>query len=166
MLTGIASRRISRENQRSFEQRYGFQRCAPRAWNPVVECNTAKWMEGRFALGANFLSEAGRRRVNKRLYRVKDWSAVAIACGFQLEAMAKKYDVSQRTLRRHFQRQFGVRLKVWVDVKRVGIAAEYLSKGSLVKTTAADLNFTQRSQFSKFFKRLTGSAPTNYGESS
>ena len=102
--------------------------------------------------------------MSRRLNRIKDWNTAAIECGFQLEGMAKRCGVSERTLRRHFQKEFGVNLKVWVDGKRARIAAEHLLKGDLVKTTAADLNFTQRSQFSKFFKRLTGTAPTKFTE--
>lgn len=100
--------------------------------------------------------------MSKHLYRVKDWKALAIECRFQAEAMARKCGVSERTLRRYFRKQFGVNVKVWVDDNRAKIAMEHLLKGDLVKTAAADLNFTQRSQFSKFFKRITGRAPTNF----
>jgi AraC-like DNA-binding protein len=100
--------------------------------------------------------------MSKRLNRVTDWNAVAIDCKFQTGKMAVKCGVSGRTLRRHFLEVFGISLKAWVDCKRASIAAEHLVRGDLVKTTAAELDFSQRSQFSKFFKRVKGSSPTNY----
>jgi AraC-like DNA-binding protein len=100
--------------------------------------------------------------MSARLHHIKDWNAIAINCHFQLQAMAKKVGVSERTLRRHFQKIFGVNAKAWVDASRAAIAAEYLLNGEPVKMTAAELNFTQSSHFSKFFKRLSGSAPGTF----
>jgi AraC-like DNA-binding protein len=119
-----------------------------------------------FTLEARSLSATRRDEMSKRLERIKDWKELAVDCGFQLEVMAKRCGVSERTLRRHFQRQFSINPKTWVDRKRAGIAAEHLRNGDSVKTTAADLQFTQRSQFSKFFKRVSGTAPGHYAQRS
>jgi AraC-like DNA-binding protein len=95
-----------------------------------------------------------------RLNLVKDWQALAVECHYSLDAMAKSCGVSARTLRRHFHVKFGVSPKAWIDQARAKSVAEQVLRGDLVKTAAADHYFKQRSHASKFFKRVTGSTPT------
>jgi len=100
--------------------------------------------------------------MSSRLDRVKDWNAFAIECKYQLDVMATKSGVSERTLRRYIHQKLGSSPKVWVDQARVKGITEEISQGNLVKTAAADFYFKQRSHLSKFFKRVTGKAPTKY----
>ena len=97
-----------------------------------------------------------------RLDRVKDWDAVAIECHFHVHAVALKFHVTDRQLERYFQKRFGITPKAWMDEKRIDIAIEHLLNGDPVKVVASDLRFKQRPAFSNFFKRLKGTAPTNY----
>ena len=103
--------------------------------------------------------------MGSRLDRIRDWNALAAECHYQLEAMARKSVVSQRTLRRYFQKKLGTRPKTWLDIVRVKGVAEHISQGDLVKTAAADFHFKQRSHLSKVFKRVTGKPPTQYDKS-
>jgi transcriptional regulator GlxA family with amidase domain len=100
--------------------------------------------------------------VNNRLQRIVDWRAVAVECGFQVKSLAKKFEVSDRTVRRHFEKRFGMTAKAWMDRERIVLATERVLKGEAVKVVATELHFKQRSNFSDYFKRHTGEPPTHY----
>jgi AraC-like DNA-binding protein len=100
--------------------------------------------------------------VSKRLDRVEDWIAVAMRCEFRLEKMAKAFDVSERTLRRHFQERFGITPKEWRDAKRLEIALARLSGGNQVKSASGDTKFKHPEALSAFIKRQTGSSPKDF----
>jgi AraC family transcriptional regulator, transcriptional activator for feuABC-ybbA operon len=100
--------------------------------------------------------------MSSKLDRVKDWGALANKCHYELCAVAKACSISERQLRRYFRKRYGITPKAWIDAQRVRVAAGHVLEGKAVKAIAIDLYFSQRSQFSKFFKRLKGTSPTNY----
>jgi methylphosphotriester-DNA--protein-cysteine methyltransferase len=102
--------------------------------------------------------------MNNRWRHVRNWKAVAIKCNSQFDAIANECGVSGRILRRHFQKAL-TNPKTWVDALWASLAAAQLLKGVPMKTTAAAFSFTRASQFSRFFKRMKGSAPTNFAGS-
>jgi AraC-like DNA-binding protein len=99
-----------------------------------------------------------------RLDRVQNWEHLAREYGYQIPQIAKRQHVSERQLRRYFRRRFGVTAKEWLDTLRARDATEQLVRGDLVKTVSGDLNFKQRSHFSKFVKRVLGTPPSNCGQ--
>ena len=100
--------------------------------------------------------------MSSRLDRVKDWDAIAIECNFHVHTVALRFQIADRHLQRYFQKRFGMTPKAWMDGRRIEIAIEHLLHGDQVKMIATDLHFKQSSAFSHFFKRLKGTAPTNY----
>jgi AraC-like DNA-binding protein len=100
--------------------------------------------------------------MSTRLNCVEDWTAVAIACAFQLGKMAKAVGVSERTLRRHVKKHFGIPAKEWRDTKRLEIALSSLSCGDQVKSTTGNAKFMHREALSAFIKRQTGSSPRHF----
>jgi AraC-like DNA-binding protein len=100
--------------------------------------------------------------MTRPLDRVEDWIALAIACGFRLARMAKAVGVSERTLRRHIQKNFGTTAKEWRDARRLEIALESLCCGEPVKSTSGDTRFKHREALSAFIKRQTGSPPRDF----
>jgi AraC-like DNA-binding protein len=96
------------------------------------------------------------------LDRVEDWIALAMACGFRLARMAKAVGVSERTLRRHIQKNVGTTAKEWRDATRLEIALESLSVADQVKSTSGDTKFKHREALSAFIKRQTGNSPRDF----
>ena len=100
--------------------------------------------------------------MSRRLDRVQDWKVEALACGFQVKNIARKFGVVERTVRRHFIDHFGMPAKAWLDRERMALAREQIEKGEAVKAVAIDLHFKHRSSFSEYFKRHTGASPTQF----
>lgn len=98
-----------------------------------------------------------------RLDRITDWEMIAEQCGFSAAKMAEQCGISTRQLRWYFRECRGFALKKWLDELRAEAAAKMLQNGDSVKSIAVDLGFKQRSHFSKFFKRVTGIAPSEQG---
>jgi AraC-like DNA-binding protein len=82
--------------------------------------------------------------MSTRLDRVDDWIAVAMSCEFRLGKMAKAFDVSERTLRRHFHGRFGLTAKEWRDTRRLEITLAGLCRCERVKSTSNDAKFKHR----------------------
>jgi AraC-like DNA-binding protein len=97
--------------------------------------------------------------MSSRLDQVTDWKAVAVRCGFHLEKIAKALDVSERTLRRHFQASLGITAREWRDRTRLEIALTRLRAGDQLKSVSGDTKFKHRQAAAAFIKRRTGSSP-------
>jgi AraC-like DNA-binding protein len=99
---------------------------------------------------------------NRRLKLVRNWPAVAAECGYQLQEIARKFGVSDRTVRRHIQTRFDAKPKEWLNELRARVAVQQLAKGESVKNVSKACHFAQTSSFTKFFKRMKGEIPTKY----
>jgi AraC-like DNA-binding protein len=99
--------------------------------------------------------------VNSRLDRVKDWSVVVRNGRFQLRLIAQILKSSERNLRRYIWKRFKKRPKQWLDELRAQSAREDFARGELVKTTSNGVYFKHACNFSRFYKRVTGSSPRN-----
>jgi AraC-like DNA-binding protein len=100
--------------------------------------------------------------MSSRLDRITDWKAVVVKCDFQLAKMARACGVSERTLRRYFQKHFRIRPKEWRDARRLEMALLSLVRGEQVKAAASNLKFKHPANFSAFVKRQTGRPPVDY----
>jgi AraC-like DNA-binding protein len=98
---------------------------------------------------------------SRRLDQVKNWPAVAAECKYQLQIIAAKFSVSDRTLRRYIQRRFGTKAKHWIDGLRAQVAAQKLREGESVKKVASETELTEPG-FSRFFKRVKGVPPKKF----
>ena len=105
--------------------------------------------------------QSGMKNVNSRLDRVTDWPGVAKEARFQVQQMARILAVSARQLRRYIWQRFKKRAKRWLDEMRAQAAKEEFERGELVKTTSDDVCFAYACNFSRFYKRVTGSTPQN-----
>jgi len=112
-------------------------------------------------MGQDVHPHSGRKNVNSRLDQVKDWPGVAKEARFQLQQMARILAVSARQLRRYIWERFEKRAKRWLDEMRAEAAKEDFERGELVKTTSDDVCFAHACNFSRFYKRVTGSTPQN-----
>jgi AraC-like DNA-binding protein len=108
------------------------------------------------------LSQSGDLNVNNRLQRIADWPAVAAESGYQVEKVAKKYQVSSRTLRRYFLEHFKKTPKHCIDEWRAEAAARELERGEQVKAAASIAKMDDAPNFTRFFKRVEGTTPKKY----
>jgi len=99
--------------------------------------------------------------MSSRLDRIREWEELATNSEFSAAKMAETCGISTRQLRWYFRECRGRQLKKWLDDLRAQAAVERLRRGESVKSIAIELGFKQRSHFSKFFKRVTGHAPTD-----
>ena len=106
--------------------------------------------------------QSGRKNVNSRLERVKDWPAVATKAGFKIGSIASQKKVSVRSLRRFIQGRFGKSPKRWIDELRAAHAAAELAQGQSAKAITSTVKYAHESSFCRFFKRVTGSTTRNH----
>lgn len=98
--------------------------------------------------------------MGSRLDQITDWAKLAKECGYRLQKMALRGNVSARHLRRHLRKLFGQKPKDWIDAMRMEAASKQLFQGDSVKKTSSDTDFKYRQNFSAFIKRKTGRPPT------
>jgi AraC-like DNA-binding protein len=108
--------------------------------------------------------QSGRKNVNCRLDRVKDWPAVATKAGFKIGRMAKEKKVSVRNLHRFVRGRFGKSPKRWIDELRAAHAAAGLAVGQSAKAITIAVKYAHESSFCRFFKRVTGSTTRNHAD--
>lgn len=94
------------------------------------------------------------------LEQVHHWDALARAADYRPRLLASKCQVSLRTLERHFQKYYHLRVGQWLKGLRMKDAYERLQNGTSVKVVALDLGYRQISHFSRDFKRKFGISPS------
>jgi transcriptional regulator GlxA family with amidase domain len=98
--------------------------------------------------------------MNTRLNHIQNWPELAQAANWSASALAKKCDVSVRTLERYFRKELSKTPKAWLSERRQGQAIELLRDGFSVKETAARLGYKQAGNFSRKFAKHWGVCPT------
>src|SRR5688572_28242981 len=106
--------------------------------------------------------QSGRKNVNSRLDRVKDWSVVAAKAGFKIGKIAKNQKISVRSLHRFIRERVGKSPKRWIDELRAAHAAAELAEGQSAKAITITVKYAHESSFCRFFKRVTGSTTRNH----
>ena len=79
-----------------------------------------------------------------------------------LDAWAREFGMSERTLSRHFVANTGVSFKTWRTQIRLIQALARLAHGASVTTTALDLGYASLSAFSAVFRKYLGTTPSEY----
>jgi AraC-like DNA-binding protein len=104
---------------------------------------------------------SGGVTVKSRLDRVRDWPALAKAAKYQLKALARICKVSERQLQRYLWERFQKAPKHLLDAWRAKVARQDLVRGELVKAASNSVCFSSSSNFTRFYKRVTGITPHN-----
>jgi len=98
--------------------------------------------------------------MNSRLHQVLDNPDWAQEVNWRAAALAKKCNVSSRTLERFIRKETGKSPHAWIAEHRQKKAMELLRDGSSVKETAGCLGFKHATHFSREFKFFWGICPT------
>jgi AraC-like DNA-binding protein len=91
---------------------------------------------------------------------VQSWENIALQAEFRPARMGSLCGVSLRTLQRHFTKNYGMTISVWLRSVRLAKAREKILAGDQIKAVAIDLGFKQLSHFSRAFKEHFGMAPS------
>lgn len=75
---------------------------------------------------------------------------------------AQANGMSERTLNRHFQQQTSLTWSEWVRRPKLMEALVRLAQGQSVLRVALDLGYGSHSAFSAMFRRVMGTAPSDY----
>jgi AraC family transcriptional activator FtrA len=100
--------------------------------------------------------------MNHKLNQIQDWQARARQTEWSVAELAKRCNVSVRTLERHFVKEMGKSPKTWMMEQRQQQAAEPLQAGSSVKETASNLGYKHSTHLSRDFKEHWGICPTQF----
>lgn len=98
--------------------------------------------------------------MNTKLNHIQNWSELARQTKWSASALAKRCDVSERTLRRHFLKQIKKDIKTWLAEQRQQQAVELLRDGSSIKETASNLGYKQATNFTRKYKNHWGICPS------
>jgi transcriptional regulator GlxA family with amidase domain len=98
--------------------------------------------------------------MNGRLQWIQKWEELARQANWSAEKLAKKCDVSLRTLERYFLETMGKCPRAWLCEQRQRCAIELLRDGCKVKKTATLLGYKHATHFSREFKKHWGHSPS------
>jgi AraC-like DNA-binding protein len=98
--------------------------------------------------------------MSSRLEYVQQWESLAENAGYRPSDLAALCQISLRTLERHFQKNYGVTVSLWLRELRLGKAYQGLLSGKSVKEVAYEQGYKQVSHFSREFKNHFGVSPS------
>jgi AraC-like DNA-binding protein len=98
--------------------------------------------------------------MSSRLEYVQQWESLAENAGYRPSDLAALCQISLRTLERHFQKNYGVTVSLWLRELRLGKAYQGLLTGKSVKEVAYEQGYKQVSHFSREFKNHFGVSPS------
>jgi len=98
--------------------------------------------------------------MSNQLARVNDWPKLAQAAKYQTARLAQNCKVCTRTLERFFLVEMGLSPQMWLNRLRLSEAKKLLAGGWTVKETAAKLEWTKASYFSRVFSEAFGVPPS------
>lgn len=93
------------------------------------------------------------------LEKVRDWDILARSAKYRASSLAALCQISLRTLERHFQKHYSLKVGQWLKELRMADAYERLQTGQSVKEVAFELGYKQHSHFSRDFKTRFGISP-------
>lgn len=76
--------------------------------------------------------------------------------------MAATFDMTERTLSRHCQRELGMTFMEWRQRLRVVSALPGLQAGQTVERIAQDTGYGSASAFIAMFRQMTGATPDDF----
>jgi transcriptional regulator GlxA family with amidase domain len=97
--------------------------------------------------------------MNTRLSYIQNWSELAKEANWSVSELAKRCDVSTRTLDHYFKANMGQTPKKWLAESRQHQAINLLNRGHSVKEAAGALGYKYAPNFSRKFKKYWGFCP-------
>lgn len=97
-----------------------------------------------------------------RLFKIRDWEALAEEAAFHPAKMAPLVSISQRQLQRFFLQQFQTTPSVWLRELQCRKAKQLVAEGFSTKAVAVQLRFASESHFCREFKKQFGSSPQTF----
>jgi AraC-like DNA-binding protein len=94
------------------------------------------------------------------LSHIPNWPELGLESRWSASALAKRCQVSLRTLQRHFIKHTGKSPKTWLIAERRRQVRARMSDGRTVKETAFDLNYKHQNHLSTDFKKGFGMYPS------
>jgi AraC-like DNA-binding protein len=98
--------------------------------------------------------------MNTRLRQAENWQSLAEVANYSAAALARNCGVSLRQLQRFILQTQGKTAQRWLNELRLRKALTLIQTGNSVKQVAYELNYKQRSHFSREFKRFYGVPPS------
>lgn len=102
--------------------------------------------------------------VSEEIHRACAYMENHFAKSITLDDLSKLSNVNKYTMLRNFTKQRGVTPYQYLETIRVGEAKKLLEKGADPLDVAMRTGFADQSHFTKFFKKLIGLTPKQYGD--
>jgi AraC-like DNA-binding protein len=99
--------------------------------------------------------------VNTKLRHIEETPNYAREAHWSVTKLAKIYNVSPRTLERHFIETIGKSPKVWLTELRQRQAIELVRRGFSIKEVSLRLGYSHPQHFSRVFKEYWGCRPSD-----
>ena len=87
---------------------------------------------------------------------------IAVECGFDLGGIAKRLQVSERTVTRFIRLSYDRSTAEWLKEQRLNKSLQYLARYRSVKYAALEAGFKQPAHFSREFKKAFHVTPSAY----
>lgn len=100
------------------------------------------------------------------LYKLRNWEQFAQNVGYKASGLARLYGISERHLRRTFNKEFGSSPQSLLDQKRMKDAQAALGSEQLVKEIASDLHYKHPGSFSHWFRTRQNMTPSQFARRS
>jgi AraC-like DNA-binding protein len=100
--------------------------------------------------------------VEARLAKIENWIELAMQAGWSARTLARRLNVSLRTLERYFLKTHGKPLRAWLICARLRYGIRLLTQGRSVKETAFYLGYSCPANFTRAFKRYMGISPARF----
>jgi transcriptional regulator GlxA family with amidase domain len=98
--------------------------------------------------------------MNTKLQHITNWEEFAKQAKWSVSNLAKQCGVSSETLRRHFKLHMGKTTQTWFAEQRLSEAKKRLNTGAPIKEVSIALGYHQQTNFTRQFKKASGSCPT------
>ncbi|GAB4519691.1 MAG: AraC family transcriptional regulator [Allomuricauda sp.] len=110
----------------------------------------------------NALNPATRMELLRRLRKAKSFIFENFKTDISLEQIAKESCLSKYHLLRSFKDVYGLTPYQALLKRRIDMGAQYLNHGYSVQDAAIKSGFGDRRSFSRVFKNMNGTSPTNF----
>lgn len=98
--------------------------------------------------------------MRSRLDQIMDWEVRAKKAAYRTESLAAGVGVTRQQLNRYFRRRWGTVAHLWMERLRISDGLRLLRQGKLIKEIADELGFQHPNHFSRAFRRVVGTCPS------
>jgi AraC-like DNA-binding protein len=103
---------------------------------------------------------------DKRLRKLVDWLMASPSDSGNIDSLARRMDMSPRTLSRLVLRETGMSFGRWRRQIHILLALQWMAKGATVQDVADGLGYENASNFVVMFRKVLGETPGRYVRSS